>query len=139
MKNAIIGFTFTLSLIYIFLIHSCITAKDVRQNELETSLNSAIRTTMEQTYTIKTEQTIKTNEQMMECFNKNFLSQISSDADFDVEFMGVDVVDGFLDVKVTSHFKYPYKTSEAPDGVEGTVTARRSIVLDNTKTGTIHS
>ena len=35
--------------------------------------------------------------------------------------------------------KNPYKTSEAPDGVEGTVTARRSIVLDNTKTGTIHS
>ena len=66
---------------------------------------------MEQTYTIKTEQTIKTNEQMMECFNKNFLSQISSDADFDVEFLGVDVVDGFLDVKVTSHFKYPYALS----------------------------
>lgn len=133
MKNAIIGFTFCLSLIYIFLIHSCITAKDVRLNELELATNSAVRTTMEQAYTVKSDTEVTTNEQLMELFNENLLTQISSDSDIQVDFMGVDIEEGLLDVKVTAVFHYPYHTVDEPNGVEGKVSVRRTIVLDNTK------
>lgn len=130
MKNAIIGFTFAIVMVYMYLIHSCIMTKDIRQNELDLGLNSAIRTTMEQAFTDSSQTTITTDEELMDMFNENFLQQMESDSTFTVEFMTVDVEDGLLDVKVTSEFTYPYKTVDEPDGVKGKVTSRRTVILD---------
>ena len=131
MRNAILGFTFAIVTLYMFLIQSSLMTKDVRQNEIEQSLNSAIKTTMETAYDKNSTLEIHSNEELMQLFNENLLTQITSDSDITVNFMGVDYENGLLDVQVSSKFKYPYKTPEAPEGKPGKVTARRSIILDD--------
>ena len=125
MKNTIIGTTMMLVMVLMVLIHMSITAENVRQSELDMGLNYAIRTTMEvakvkETYPIGSE-----NELIAE-FNKNLLTKISSDSDIEVQVMGIDLEEGFLDVKVISKFKYP-------TGADGQVEARKTIIFDETE------
>jgi len=122
MKNAIIGATMIIVMVLLSLIHMSITTTDVRQNELDKALNSAIRTTME---IAKTKETypIETEEEFIAEFNKNLLSSISSDSDIEVQVMGVNLEEGMLDVKVISKYKFP-------TGAEGKVYSRKTLILD---------
>lgn len=107
------------------LIHMSISAENVRQNELDTAVNKAARTTIEMAKSKETYE-ITTDEQLIEEFNNNLLTSIDSDSDIEIQIMGVDAKEGFLDVVVINHFKYP-------TGAEGEVRARKTILYDETK------
>lgn len=50
MKNAILGFTYTFVIIYMFVINVSIMQKDIRQSELDQAVNAAVRQTMVYAY-----------------------------------------------------------------------------------------
>ena len=104
------------------LIHMSISTEAIRQNELDTSLNYAIRSTME-VAKVKETYKIETEEELLAEFNKNLLTKINSDSDIEVQVLGIDLKEGFLDVKVISHFKYP-------TGADGQVESRKTIIFD---------
>lgn len=122
MKNAIIGATLILVICLISLTHMSITAKDIRKDELETSMNNAARITME-VVKEKGRYSFSTEEEMIEEFNNNLLSQITTESNLEIQVMGADVQNGFLDVQVINTFKYP-------TGAEGHVSARKTILFD---------
>lgn len=124
MKNAIIGATILVVTLLLSMIHMSVTTEDVRQYELDTSLNSAIKTTMEVAKTKNAGYTIDTVEEFLDEFNKNLLSKISTDSEIEVLVMGVNLEEGLLDIKVISRFKYP-------TGADGEVTSRKTVIFDN--------
>ena len=136
MKNAILGFTYTLMIVYMFIINVSIMQKDVRQNELDQSVNLAARQTMEYAYdndengalailndalaekgkTIndysEAELQKLANKQLEELFTKNFQTQINSNGTYVIEVINADVKGGILDVKVTRKFPYLFTTDK---------------------------
>lgn len=122
MKNAIIGITMIIVICLLSLIHMSITTENVRQNELDKSMNTAIRTTMDMSKVKKTYE-ISSEEELMAEFNRNLLSQIHSDSDIEVQVMGINLKEGLLDIKVVSKFKYP-------TGAKGQVESRKTIIFD---------
>ncbi len=122
MKNAIIGATLLIVICLMTLIHLSISSENIRQNELDQSLSSAIRTTME-VAKIKGTYEITNEEEFLNEFNKNLLSRIHTDSDIEVQVMGCNLEEGFLDIKVISKFKYP-------TGASGQVESRKSIIFD---------
>ena len=126
MKNAIIGTTMVIVAVLISMIHMSVSTKDVRQNELNRSMNYAARTTVEVANSKKGKETIDTDQELMDQFNKNLLSQITSDSEIEVQFMGVNAAQGMLDVKAISHFTYPI-------GSPGQVQSRKTVIIDEIK------
>lgn len=105
-------------------IHMSIMTTDIRQNEIETSINNAARVTLYNTKISKSYE-ISTEDEMIAEFNKNLLSQINSDSDITVKVLDADVEEGLLDVEVTASYKYP-------NGKEGSITSRKTVIYENT-------
>lgn len=130
MKNAIIGCTILLLILLLTLTHLSITAKDIRQQELDKSLNNAVYTTMEQAK-VSNKYKIDTDDELIAEFNKNFLSQMNSDSEIEIQVMGVNLKEGLLDINVVNRFEYP-------TGAKGQVSARKAIIYEETKESAIY-
>ena len=122
MKNAILGSTIIILICLSTLIHTSLSTTSIRQNELDDAINRAMRTTMEVAKEKKT-YAITTDEELIAEFNRNLLTSISSDSDIEVQVMGVNAAEGFLDVQVVSKYKFP-------TGADGKVSARKTMLLD---------
>lgn len=134
MKNAILGFTYTLLIVYMFIINVSIMQKDVRQSELDNSVNLAARQTMEYAYQNNSDGTLAilndalavdggtiqdyteeqlekmANRELKKLFTENFKTQINSNGAYIIEVVNADVKGGILDVKVTRKFPYLFTT-----------------------------
>lgn len=122
MKTGITGTILFMVIILSAFINLSITTENVRLEEIEQALANAQRQTIENTK-IKEMYQINSEEELMAEFNRNLLTQISSDSDITVRVLDADYEEGMLDVEVIAKFKYP-------TGKDGKVSVRKTIIYD---------
>lgn len=122
MKTGITGTILFMVIILSAFINLSITTENVRLEEIEQALGNAQRQTIENTK-IKEMYQINSEEELMAEFNRNLLTQISSDSDITVRVLDADYEEGMLDVEVIAKFKYP-------TGKDGKVSVRKTIIYD---------
>lgn len=121
MKNILIGFFCVMFLILCGLGVSMSSGKQMRQNELDSTLSSA----MEDAMIILKDSDLYTTEdtqQLVADAIQNGLVQTDSKSDYSVTVYTADKKKGILDVEVTEHYKQPFKA--------GKVTIRKTAVLE---------
>lgn len=125
MKNAIISLIllvlFVLSSIYIF----SMGAKENRQNELEESMDKAVKQalfdiSLSKGYGLEQEE----QEHLVASAIQNIMVQNTSAAEVEIKVLGIDIEKGILDVVATQKYKNLA-------GKASTVKARRTAVLEN--------
>lgn len=121
MKNILIGFFCVMFLILCGLGVSMSSGKQMRQNELDSTLSSA----MEDAMIILKDSDLYTTEdtqQLVADAIQNGLVQTDSKSDYSVTVYTADKKKGILDVEVTEHYKQPFTA--------GKVTIRKTALLE---------
>lgn len=123
MKNLIFGLGMSCIVIITALCCMTISGRNVRQNEVDRALNTAIEQTVGELQEKKTYR-IENQEEFIADFIEGLLIKIESDSEIEVKVAGVDQEKGVLSVKVTEHFKHP-------NGKPGTAEAERTVILES--------
>lgn len=102
-----------------------ISGKNVRKNEMETALNTAIEQSLEQ---LKMEKSgngkdSRSYQELIADFNGLLLAQIESDSELQVEILTADVEKGILDVRITQRYQTIL-------GREREAVCRKSVILE---------
>lgn len=122
MKQMVFGLTLTAILgIFIALILT-VQGRNTRQNELSQSIDSAMKTAMEQA-ALDDAQISGNQEAFMAVFLESLLVQCSSDSDITVNVLELDLEKGLFSVEVKEAYLHP-------NGKEGTVSVTRTVILD---------
>lgn len=121
MRNLMIGFFSVVILLLVTLMISSSTGKTMRQNELDSSFSSAMRSSMEALQE-KEDETV-TDQQFVADMIQSALVQTNGEADYKVTVYEINAEKGLLDAGVTA----TYKQVMHP----GKVSVRRCIVLDD--------
>ena len=100
MKGAVTGIILLVILIYSVFITQNIAGLTTRKTELTMDVSNAV----EQTLDNMKEEQYESREQMAEIFVRDLKTQITSDADIEVEIIGADHIHGLLDVNVRETF-----------------------------------
>ncbi|MBS7006967.1 alpha trans-inducing protein [Anaerostipes sp.] len=125
MKGAVTGVILLVILIYSVFITQNISGTTSRKTELTMDVSNAV----EQTLDSMKETKYESREQMAEAFVQDLKEQMTSDADMQVDIIGIDHVNGLLDVNV----RETYHTS---DGKKKTIEVRKTAVLEQQQEGT---
>lgn len=99
MKHTVYGISLAAIALLVVAIALGISGKNVRANEMETSLNAAIEQSMEQ-LRIGKGSGEGNSQDMVADFNQLLLLQMESDSDVQVEVLTADAERGILDVRV---------------------------------------
>ena len=119
MKGAVTGIILLVILIYSVFITQNISGLASRKTELTMDVSNAV----EQTLDNMKEEQYESREQMAEAFVRDLKTQITSDADKEVEIIGADHIHGLLDVSVRETFL-------TSDGKKKTIEVRKTAVLE---------
>lgn len=119
MKGAVTGIILLVILIYSVFITQNIAGLTTRKTELTMDVSNAV----EQTLDNMKEEQYESREQMAEAFVRDLKTQITSDADIEVEIIGADHIHGLLDVNVRETFL-------TSDGKKKTIEVRKTAVLE---------
>ena len=103
MKHTIYGISLMMITVMVIVIVMGISGKNVRKNEMETTLNTAVEQSLEQ-LKIKGGYGIETYQELVADFNQGLLLQMESDADIRVEVLTADAQKGVLNVKITERY-----------------------------------
>lgn len=125
MKGAVTGIILMVILIYSVFITQNISGRTTRKTELTMDVSNAVEQTLDSMKEIKYE----SRDQMAQAFVKDLKEQMTSDGDIQVDVIGIDHVNGLLDVNV----RETYRTS---DGKEKTIEVRKTAVLEQQQEGT---
>ena len=96
--------------------------RNVRKNEVETALNTAVEQSLEQLKSKKGYE-IKSQQELVAEFNRMLLLQVESDAGLQVDILTADAQKGALDVKVTETYQNILGNPEM-------VTCRKSVIIE---------
>ena len=121
MRNLMIGFFSIVLLLLVTLTVSSTSGRNMRQNELDSSFSSAMRSSMEALQ--KKEDVTVSDQQFVSDMIQSALVQTNGDADYQVTVYQINADKGILDAGVTA----TYKQVMHP----GKVSVRRCIVLDD--------
>ncbi|CUX20728.1 hypothetical protein [Clostridium sp. C105KSO13] len=128
MRNAII--VFFMSIILIFSGTAIQTAENrtIRKNELESSLSAAMEQSMKilkirPTYNIDVS---SEEDEFAADFIQGFLMKTTSNSDFIIEILGMDVEKGLLDVRVTEKYRQVIGY--------GKISCRKTVILEEAET-----
>ena len=119
MKGAVTGIILLVILIYSVFITQNISGLASRKTELTMDVSNAV----EQTLDNMKEEQYESREQMAEAFVRDLKTQITSDADIEVEIIGADHIHGLLDVSVRETFL-------TSDGKKKIIEVRKTAVLE---------
>lgn len=119
MKGAVTGIILLVILIYSVFITQNISGLASRKTELTMDVSNAV----EQTLDNMKEEQYESREQMAEAFVQDLKTQITSDADIEVEIIGADHIHGLLDVSVRETFL-------TSDGKKKIIEVRKTAVLE---------
>lgn len=99
-----------------------VSGKDIRENEMDKALNTAVEQTMEQ---LKKESgyEIKDAQELIADFHQSLLLHISSDSDLEVKILTADTEKGVLDVEV----RQTYQTLR---GTKKEAVCRKTVLLE---------
>lgn len=104
MKHTIYGISLMAITLMVVAIVMGISGKNVRKNEMEEALNTAVEQSLQQ-LKIKGGYGIETCQELIADFNQGLLLQMESDADIQVEVFTADTQKGVLDVKITEKYQ----------------------------------
>ncbi len=125
MKNAVIGFFMVIVLIFSGVAIQTSEGRTARKNELDNSLGAAMEQSMkiltiDPLYHIDQE---NGTEEFIADFIQGFLLKTSSDSEYTIEILGVDVAKGFLDVRTSQTYKQVIGY--------GKVSTRKTVILED--------
>ena len=121
MKNILIGFFCLMFLILCGLGVSMLSGKQIRQNELDSTLSSAMEDALVMLKDSDLYETEDTKQLIADAI-QNSLVQTDSKSDYSITIYTADKARGVLDVEVTEHYKQPFKA--------GKVTIRKTALLE---------
>lgn len=122
MKNVFLGFGITICAIISIVIVMTLCGTNMRQNELNRAVDSAVQDTVENQFDNKT-YSVSSNDEFVADFIEALLVQINSDCDIKVNVLDVDYQKGLLSVEVTEKYKHPI-------GTEGQVSVIRTVIME---------
>lgn len=122
MKNAIIGFISILILLVAGATISTVEGRTMRENEIESTLSTAMQQSME-ILTLKKTYDIEDAKAFALDFIQSAMTKMNSKSNYDIFVYSIDVEKGILDVEVTQHYDQFFK--------EGKVSCRKVILLEN--------
>lgn len=122
MKHTMYGIALAVIAILVIVAVLAVSGKDVRENEMDKALNTAVEESLEQ---LKTEGGYEVADYMelIADFNQALLLHISSDSDVTVEVLEADTEKGVLDVQIVEK----YKTVK---GTTAQAACRKTVVLE---------
>lgn len=121
MRQMVFGVTAGIVLILFLSIVVTVYGRTLRQNEVEQSLETAMEHVMNQL--VDTEEAFTNQEDFVLEFMQALLVQIDSDSEIEVHVLKADEKKGILSVEVVETYQHP-------NGEQGTVSARRTMILD---------
>ncbi len=119
MKNVMLGIGLVMICVMTFAISITVSGRMTRQTQSDTSVGQAIEDAVIQTM-MQREYTIDDNREFVSEFLQNFLPRITSDADVEVQIMGIDPEEGLLSLRVILHYTNP-NNAEGEEEYETTV------------------
>lgn len=122
MKNAFLGFGITFCAIISIVIVMTLCGTNMRQNELNRSVDIALYGTVDTQFDEKTSFASSNDEFIAEFINA-LLVQINSDCSVKINVLDVDYQKGLLSVEVIEKFKHPI-------GKEGQVSVKRTVMME---------
>lgn len=122
MKNVFLGFGITICAIISIVIVMTLCGTNMRQNELNRAVDSALQETVEDQFDSKT-YSVSSNDEFIADFMEALLVQINSDCGIKVNVLDVDYQKGLLSVEVIEKYKHPI-------GTEGQVSVKRTVIME---------
>lgn len=122
MKNVFLGFGITISAIISIVIVMTLCGTNMRKNELNRAVDSALQDTVENQFDSKT-YSVSSNDEFIADFMEALLVQINSDCSIKVNILDVDYQKGLLSVEVIEKYKHPI-------GTEGQVSVKRTVIME---------
>ena len=122
MKNVFLGFGITISAIISIVIVMTLCGTNMRQNELNRAVDSALQDTVENQFDSKT-YSVSSNDEFVADFMEALLVQINSECSIIVNVLDVDYQKGLLSVEIIEKYKHPI-------GTEGQVSVKRTVIME---------
>lgn len=122
MKNVFLGFGTTICAIISIVIVMTLCGTNMRQNELNRAVDSALQDTVENQFDSKT-YSVSSNDEFIADFMEALLVQINSDCSIKVNVLDVDYQKGLLSVEVIEKYKHQI-------GTEGQVSVKRTVIME---------
>jgi hypothetical protein len=122
MKNVFLDFGITICAIISIVIVMTLCGTNMRQNELNRAVDSALQDTVENQFDTKT-YSVGSNDEFIADFMEALLVQINSDCRIKVNVLDVDYQKGLLSVEVIEKYKHPI-------GTEGQVSVKRTVIME---------
>ena len=122
MKSVFLGFGITVCSIISIVIVMTLCGTNIRQNELNRAVDSAIKDTVENQFD-DTTYSVNSNDEFVADFMEALLVQINSDCSVVVNVLDVDYQKGLLSVEVIEKYIHPI-------GTEGNVSVKRTVIME---------
>ena len=122
MKSVFLGFGITICAIISIVIVMTLCGTNIRKNELNRAVDSALQDTVENKFDSKT-YSVNSNDEFIADFIEALLVQINSDCTVQINVLDVDYQKGLLSVEVIEKYKHPIKT-------EGQVAVKRTVIME---------
>ena len=122
MKSVFLGFGITICSIISIVIVMTLCGTNIRQNELNRAVDSAIKDTVENQFD-DTTYSVNSNDEFVADFMEALLVQINSDCSVVVNVLDVDYQKGLLSVEVIEKYIHPI-------GTEGNVSVKRTVIME---------
>lgn len=122
MKNVFLGFGITICAIISIVTVMTLCGTNMRQNELNRAVDSALQDTVENQFDNKT-YSVGSNDEFVADFVEALLVQINSDCSIKVKVLDVDYQKGLLSVEVIEKYKHPI-------GTDGQVSVKRTVIME---------
>lgn len=122
MKSVFLGFGITVCSIISIVIVMTLWGTNMRQNELNRAVDSAIKDTVENQFD-DTTYSVNSNDEFVADFMEALLVQINSDCSVVVNVLDVDYQKGLLSVEVIEKYIHPI-------GTEGNVSVKRTVIME---------
>jgi len=122
MKNVFLGFGITICAIISIVIVMTLCGTNMRQNELNRAVDSALQDTVENQFDSKT-YSVASNDEFIADFMEALLVQINSDCTIKVNVLDVDYQKGLLSVEIIEKYKHPI-------GTDGQVSVKRTVIME---------
>lgn len=122
MKHTVFGISLAVIALLVIVTVLGVSEQNVRKNEMETSLNTAVEQSLEQLKIEKVYE-IETYQELIADFNQSLLMQMESDADIQVDILAADIEKGVLDVKITAYYRNIF-------GQEKEAVCRKSVIME---------
>lgn len=122
MKHTIYGIALAAIAIIVIAAALVTSGKDVRENEMDKALNTAVEESLDQ---LKKEggYEVADYKELVADFNQALLLHISSDSEVKVDVLAADVTKGVLDVQVTEEYKTVKGTAKQ-------ASCRKTVILE---------